>query len=324
MTDEDHAGTVSRALGEQQLEKGVAATAIQRGGRFVRQQQLGATDKRAGRRHALLLADTQLAGPGASDSVAIEIQRLQQSHGFHAQRRRHPTGTMPSRLRPGASHEHVLHRVQERQQVELLEDIADVVGAEPIPGRGPHRRKPLPQQHDIAGRRSQDTGKQAKQGALATTAGTAKEQALAWHDIEIVDHEGNHSPRSWRDVDPHHAALQHLLAAARRRHHVDDDALYRREGLDQTDIERIELRHARATEVIRGVHVRMPAGRGALQGRRRNIRGKESAACRLRRFEPTRGLQRRQRMRERALLHVVARGMLETYRVVTRQSQADL
>ena len=116
-----------RAVGARQLEQEVhdllAGGAVEIAGRLVGQQELGPTHEGAGDGDALLLAARELRGVVA-DAMA------------RARRAAAPTGELEG---IGATGElqrqrHVLVRRHGRNEMEALEDDADVVAPQPRPG----------------------------------------------------------------------------------------------------------------------------------------------------------------------------------------------
>src|SRR5690606_16389261 len=82
-------------------------------------------------------------------------------------------------LREAAGKLHVFPYREERQQVELLEDVAGVVDAEAVAGAGGHLRQLPAEQLEAAAAGLLHAAEQAQQGGLAAAAGALEEQALA-------------------------------------------------------------------------------------------------------------------------------------------------
>jgi len=73
----------------------------------------------------------------------------------------------------------VLAHRQERQQIELLEDVAGVVDAEAVAGTGTEFGQFLAKQANAAAIRFLHATEQAEQGGFATAAGAFEEQGFA-------------------------------------------------------------------------------------------------------------------------------------------------
>ena len=87
--------------------------------------------------------------------------------------------------REPAGQEHVLNHREVRDQIELLEDEADVLDAKPVAPA--QRRKLGAEDTDAPFLRGQDSGEQGKQRALAAAARTEEEYALARLDLKAFD-----------------------------------------------------------------------------------------------------------------------------------------
>ena len=130
-------------------------------------------EQRARRRDALLLADRQCSR-APIPQLAPKTRALEQPTGLFPRRRR-----APHARRKTAGQQHVVEHREVGQQVELLEDVADVVGPDVIARDGGQRR-PVPSQQSYGTRaRQEDPGHQRQQRALAAAAGAAQEQPLA-------------------------------------------------------------------------------------------------------------------------------------------------
>jgi hypothetical protein len=138
-----------RQIIEQQIEERALEPPIQRRGRLVRHHDLRRPDQGAGGGHALLLAYAQRRCRLVCEHIGVEPQ----------------AGQQPARLRlgrPGARHTSVpsfgeaqrqQHVVQDRQigqQIEHLEDDAEVLGPEAIAPHRRHAREVVPEHHDPA------------------------------------------------------------------------------------------------------------------------------------------------------------------------------
>ncbi len=184
VTDEHQAALVTRALLQQQADKGIPCIGIQCRGRLIGDDQLGRTDKRPCRSYALLLSDTQFIHGTTSQRRGVQPQGSQQMLSFGT--RRMPCTGLPGTTRgETATKQYVVDQAEIRQQIELLKNIADVIGTKAIaPGR-PQRRKRSPQRVHAALDRCQHTGQQAQQGALAAAAGAADEYTLTTRHFKI-------------------------------------------------------------------------------------------------------------------------------------------
>lgn len=131
------------------------------------------------RHDALLLADRELGG-GPLPQLGGEIEMAEQLCGGRAR----IAGARLAVRREGAGQQHVVERREPGQQVELLEDEADVVGAEAVALAGGERLDPLPEQRDRAGGRQRDAAQHGQQRALAAAARAVQEHALARRDRE--------------------------------------------------------------------------------------------------------------------------------------------
>lgn len=86
------------------------------------------------------------------------------------------------RRREAQAQRDVVAHAEERQQVELLEDHAQVVGAEAIPRGTAHRLQRVAGDFDAALARQQHARQQAQQGTFAATADSAQQHAAALLD----------------------------------------------------------------------------------------------------------------------------------------------
>jgi hypothetical protein len=128
---------------QQHGHEAVAQRGVQRRGGLVGDHQFRRADQRPRRGHALLLADRQLRRRAAE-------QWSRPGRPGPAARAPPATGVAGARAHARAEkrqgRQHVVQHAQVGQQVELLEDVADVVGAEgsrarrPAPTRAPHQR----------------------------------------------------------------------------------------------------------------------------------------------------------------------------------------
>jgi hypothetical protein len=181
MADEDQRGADGGGLLQQQVDEDLLAFGVERRGRLVGDQDFRAADQRARRGDALLLADREFAGRlRCQVSGARSRWRSRRS----ASARGVGAGAIPPPRRKGAGQQHVVERRQPGQQVELLEQEADVVGAKAVAGAAAELRDVGAEQFDRALLRQGDAAEQAEQGALAAAAGAVEEDALAGGEFE--------------------------------------------------------------------------------------------------------------------------------------------
>ncbi|KAG1544710.1 hypothetical protein G6F50_013836 [Rhizopus delemar] len=150
---------------------------VQAGQRLVQQEHLGLDGKRAGDRHALLLPARQLRRvAGGLVGQADDIQAGPHARGdlFTGAPAMHPQ-------REGDVFKHGLVL----QQVELLEDHAQVVGAEAVAAGAAHGLQRLPGHLDAALAGQQHPGQQSQQRALAATTDAAQQHAAALLDPQL-------------------------------------------------------------------------------------------------------------------------------------------
>ena len=131
--------------------KSSRSAAVERRGRLVGDHQLGRADQRARRGHALLLADRQLATPAVPQRGAQPDALQQRARPRSAASRVARRGPLRGAGREAAGQQHVVEHAQVGQQVELLEDVADMVGAEGVAPRAGQRRPGGAEQADLAG-----------------------------------------------------------------------------------------------------------------------------------------------------------------------------
>ena len=115
---------------------------IQRRGRLVGNHQLRLADQRAGGGDALLLADGQRVG-AALQQFGLEPQVLQQLGSGFIDAAVALDGAARAARREAAGQLDVLAHGEERQQVELLEDVAGMVDAKTVARAGGHLRQLL-------------------------------------------------------------------------------------------------------------------------------------------------------------------------------------
>ena len=98
-----------------------------------------------------------------------------------------PDRALAPHRREAARQRHVVEHMQVRQQVELLEDVAHVVGAERIAPRPRQRRPGRSEQTHSAFMRQEHSGQQSQQRALAAAAGTVEKQGGSCRHLEPID-----------------------------------------------------------------------------------------------------------------------------------------
>src|SRR5690606_15231817 len=178
VADEQQAGAGRAAFGEQQLEKGLAGVMIQRRGRLVADHQPRLADQCARGGDPRLLADRQRAGV-PFQQPGPEPQVLEQLGGCLVDAAVALDGAARAALGEAAGQLDVLAYREERQQVELLEDVAGMVDTKTVAGARGHLRQLLAKQFQAAAARLLYAAEQAEQGGLAAAAGALEEQALA-------------------------------------------------------------------------------------------------------------------------------------------------
>ena len=144
---------------KQQRQKRIAPIAIERRGRLIGQHQIGLTDQRASRSHPLLLADAELVGT-AMPQFRIQIHRSQQRFGRRPDRAR----TFAAACGKVTANTDVIEYVQPRQQVELLKDHAQMIGAKTVARGSGKCIQRLTRNMDAAGIGHDQATNQSQQG----------------------------------------------------------------------------------------------------------------------------------------------------------------
>ena len=177
VADHDQRRAGLRRFGEQQVEEGGLAVAVERRGRLVGHDQLRRADQRAGGGNALLLADAQVGGRAAARQVRLEAEAA----SADARPRPRPV-PWPSRAcgvgREAQRQQHVVDDRAVGQQVEHLEDDAEVLGAEAVAGRGGQPGDVGAEDLDASRLRRDDAAKQAEEGRLAAARRADQQDAL--------------------------------------------------------------------------------------------------------------------------------------------------
>ena len=185
MAHEDERAVVRLAGREQHVEEGLAPVFVERRGRFVGDHDLRVADQCARGGHALLLADRQLHRL-PMPQAGVQSHLREQMFGLR------PRGTIARGLghapcRKAAGQQHVVQHAEIGQQVELLEDVADMRHAQAV-ARGARQCGPVvAEQRDAPGIGHQHAGQQRQQRALAATARAVQEHGLAGRDVEPLD-----------------------------------------------------------------------------------------------------------------------------------------
>ena len=109
------------------------------------------------------------------------------------------SGALAAARGKGAGQQHVVDRRQPGQQVELLEQETDVVGAEAVAGAAGEARDVGAEKFDAAGLRQGDAAEQAEQGAFAAAAGAVQEDAFACGKFEALNVEAGRLSRPAKD-----------------------------------------------------------------------------------------------------------------------------
>src|SRR5450830_1693325 len=155
MADKQQAGAGVAAFGEQQLQEGFAGVVVQGRGGLVGDHQFRLADQRT--------------GGGLVDTAVALLGPLRTQFGKVARQL-----------------DVFAHR-QERQQVELLEDVAGVVDAKTVAGAGREVGQLLAEQANAAPAGFLHAAQQAEQGGLAAATGALEEQGLPRFQAERGD-----------------------------------------------------------------------------------------------------------------------------------------
>src|SRR5690606_25971145 len=134
VADEQQAGASGAAFIEQQADERFAGIGIQRRGWLVCDYQLGLADQRTGGSDPLLLADRQAVGTAREQRRVVQPQVGQQRAGCLVDTAMTLLGAGLAAIREAAGQLDVFTYRQERQQVELLEDVAGVIDPETVTG----------------------------------------------------------------------------------------------------------------------------------------------------------------------------------------------
>ena len=173
VADKDECAAVCPRFGEQQVDKGDLARGIEGRGRLVGDEDFRLSDEGAGSSDALLLANRErVRRPVVQARRNVEVlkQGLRLRLGITRLRRSSRGKT--------ARQEHVVAYRQVGNEVELLENEADVVGAKSVAPRRRQRGEGLAEQLDTAGLRRQHATNKVEQRALAAAARPLQKQAV--------------------------------------------------------------------------------------------------------------------------------------------------
>ena len=130
---------------------------------------------------------TDSCDAGRAHSAWLRPTRCSSAAGRGLRRPGGRRRALPAQAREAAGQQHVVQHAQVGQQVELLEDVAHVVGAEGIAPRAGQRGPGRAEQADRAGARQQHAGQQPEQRALAAAAGAVQEQRAPGGHLQRVD-----------------------------------------------------------------------------------------------------------------------------------------
>src|SRR5450830_831519 len=178
MADKQQAGAGVAAFGEQQLQEGFAGVVVQGRGGLVGDHQFRLADQRTGGGHPLLLADGQRVGAALQQILVLQAQVREQARGGLVDTAVALLGPLRTQFGKVARQLDVFAHRQERQQVELLEDVAGVVDAKTVAGAGREVGQLLAEQANAAPAGCLHAAQQAEQGGLAAAAGALEEQGL--------------------------------------------------------------------------------------------------------------------------------------------------
>jgi hypothetical protein len=174
MADEQQGGADRPAFGEQKVDEGLLTRRIERGGRLVGDDDFRTADQRARGGDALLLADRQFRRRFVPQR-RCEVEMRKQPRSFVTRR----VDAFPASRRKGAGQKHVVEGRQPGQQVELLKDETDMVGAKGIARPPRERRDVAAEQLDAALLRHGHAADQIEQRAFPGTRRSVQEHPFA-------------------------------------------------------------------------------------------------------------------------------------------------
>ena len=134
VADHDHASRRPPRFGEQQIEERDLTVAVERRGRLVGDDQLRRADQRARGGDALLLADAEVRGRRRR-SMTVRSRPEPQAVGARPPRAVPSAGALARSCAKAQRQQDVVEERAVGQQVEHLEDDAEVLGAEAIARR---------------------------------------------------------------------------------------------------------------------------------------------------------------------------------------------
>ena len=155
----------------QQPDDLLAVAPVERAGRLVGEAEPRALEQGTPHGHALLLAAGELVGADVAAAAQAElVEHLGDAAAGLAAR---------GALAPADDHLQLLAGRQRGEQVEALEDEAEVPQPEPLAGRFAHPPEVLPQDRHLAPIGPQQPREHGQQGGLAAAGGAHQQQHLA-------------------------------------------------------------------------------------------------------------------------------------------------
>ena len=189
MAHEQQRRAGSGALGVEEREKVVARVRIERGGRFVGDEQFRPADEAARQGDALLLTHRQFRDVARTPRGGVETQRFQKARSLGERATRQAGRARRATRREAQRQQHIVENGEIGEQIEELKHEADVIGAQTIAARAAGEGEILAEEFDAAGSWRQDTGDEIQQRALAAAAGALQEHTLAAADPQLLDGE---------------------------------------------------------------------------------------------------------------------------------------
>src|SRR6056297_304200 len=164
MAHEYQGGAAGAAFIEQQAQEGLATVPVQGGGGLVGDEQFRGTHEGAGRRHPLLLTHAQGGHRPPVEGRFVHVQMPQQPQGLRLEAGRALQGLLAAAGGETAGQGHVVHHGQIGDEVEHLEDVADMMGAEVVAGGGTHGVEALLEHPHLPLARHADPRQQSEKG----------------------------------------------------------------------------------------------------------------------------------------------------------------
>ena len=187
MADHQQGAAGLFALLTEQRQQGIAAVGIQGGGGLVGDDQGRLAEQGPGGGHPLLLAERQLPGRQGRGG-RVQSQASQQRLGGG------PAllvvaGAFALTASPGkaGTEADIIHRIQVRQQIEGLEDDANMVRPKGVPTPLRQGGKRFACHPDMAVPGRTNTGYQRQQGTFAAAAGAMEQHSLTGLQGKVVD-----------------------------------------------------------------------------------------------------------------------------------------